>query len=139
MDNMNNYQFLNTIAYGLEPSDGTRYTFSISKFPDNYLSLEQTVFLGVGKNPKDNYFFLSISMSGGSGCGIVPIAHLMTDDLKDVASCALYARGHGFEKVNLYTLVAVLLACKYLLDPVISIELACKEMLKAPEVLALIS
>lgn len=124
---------LSSIAYNLQPGDATSYTFVISFLERS----SSQVFSGVGQNPEADYFFLSIQMSGGSGCGILglDLVKLLRDDLGSSSYTLGYASGHGFGAVNSYTLAAVLLACSVLLDNPDDLHQACEQMLRASELL----
>lgn len=99
------------IFYRLEPGDGTCYRFGFCRVPESHHS---SVIADGMHGEESDFIFISISMPGGSGCGVLRISQLR--DMEANPYHVSYAQNHGFEHVYLYTLAAVMLALSVLVD-----------------------
>jgi hypothetical protein len=115
--------------YMLQPGDGTCYRFSMQEIPE----CDEGYVIESGAGTGD-YFMVYINMPGGSGVGCVMGYHLscFPEQLHQIG----YWMSHGFGNVNLYTLVAVMLAITVLRCNPEAITEAAENMLLAREVLA---
>ena len=121
-----------TYNYKLEPGDATCYRFGFQYMPDDPNSA-YVLDSGVGNTPK-NYVWVYIYMAGGTGVAIIPLWELFQFSPEHTHLIG-YLKGHGFEHVNDYTLVAVLLALKELVALPTNTVAAMKNMLLAPDVI----
>lgn len=118
--------------YMLQPGDGTLYRFGWSKFPEDESAY--TLASGVGGDSgTQDYIRFWIDMPGGTGIGVLPVWDLKT--FPESTHVIGYLQGHGFQKVYIYTLIAVVMALKALIDSPENIDLACEYMRYTPTVL----
>jgi len=116
--------------YLIEPGDATAYRFGFCYFP---AEPKEAYILdsGVGLEPRDSYIMAYIKMPYGTGICTLLIGQVTT--LAFHKYVAGYARGHGWDHVNAYTLRAVLFALSVLIVNPEAIDEAAQLMLKAGE------
>jgi len=102
------FRVYNFNKYILQPGDATRYEFGF------YLNEHAEC-------------FLAIDMPAGCGCGY--IQPNLDPEYHEIGY--LKSPGHGFEKVDTYTLVAILYAMVVLCQDRSNLSGACSNMLRA--------
>lgn len=132
---MNQVRENNILNFMLEPGDATCYRFGIQWLDDLSQTQAYTLASGLGDTPWA-YVWVSIYMAGGSGVFVVSTGSLAYFAEKEDTSLLDYLQsyGHGAEAIDRYTLCAVLLAVNSLVHD-LSMDKACKEMLRAREIL----
>lgn len=129
--------------YLMNPGDGTMYRFSIEWFPGDDNTTSYVMNDGVLPD-QTQYILLTINMAHGVGYGCVYIPSIQAfgepdperNNLPDTRLMSAMAM-QGFGSVNSYTLCAVLLACKVLVQHLEAdnVSAAAEAMLRVPEIL----
>jgi hypothetical protein len=113
----------------LQPGDGTLYRFGFCYYPQDE---EESYVLDSGAGYPD-YVKAYINMPGGVGLGVVPLFQLKY--FPEQTHMLNYLSGQGFHDVYPYTLVAVLLALKVLVENPQNVQAASEAMLAAQEII----
>jgi hypothetical protein len=119
--------------YMMMPGDGTLYRFGFCFYPKDQ---EDAYVLdsGVGEHPDMFYIKLFVNMPYGTG-----IACVRKDEILHFPEWGIhvvgYLKGHGLEKCNDFSIVAILLALKVLIIDTNDIERAARYMMDARKVL----
>jgi hypothetical protein len=124
--------------YMMQPGDATMYRFGFCHYPEDP---EQAYVLdeGVGPNAREEYIKFWINMPSATGIGALHLAQLEFFPEHVYLIGYLQSPGHGFTKVNKYTIVAVLLALKVLVKNPDFVEEAAQAMMKARDVIMLLN
>ena len=116
-----------TRVYKLQPGDATKYVFSITDLADC-----AGVVSGIDDQPAE-YIMVSVIMSGYR-TGVTVLSKSQLRKIKENLNFAsyewAYAKNHGWQEVDDYTAMAVLLACVPLMDDHWNLSGACRWMLK---------
>lgn len=132
MDKKREHQATTSYLYSLEPGDGTRYHFGFTN-----LNLCESVIPGITTRP-GGYVMITVLMSG-INTGVVVLSRAVLREIqKDQEYVALvlgFATSHGWQHVNKYTKVAVLLAMGVLVDNHGDVDGACDRMMGAGDII----